>query len=92
MSPTLPTIATELVELVSHCLERTDLLSLRLVRKGLHQKSFCAFGALFTTIPTDLSLGSLQKLQAIGTHRLRLCVKKLLIEADRDGMFGQDVQ
>ena len=92
MGSTLPTLATELVELVSQCLERTDLLSLRLVSKGLCQKSFRAFVALFTTVLTDLSFTSLQRLQAICTHGLRLYVKKLLIEAGETGKLGQDVQ
>ena len=92
MGLTLPTLATELVELVSHFLERTDLLSLRLVNKVLHQKSFSAFHALFTTIRTDLSLTSLEKIQAICTHGLNLYVKNLLLEAGDDGKFGNGAQ
>ena len=90
--PILPTLATELVEIVGHCLERIDLLSLRLVCKALYQKSLCAFGALLTTIRTDLSQTSIQRLQALSTHELRLYVKKLLIEPGDDGKLGQGVQ
>ena len=92
MALTLPTLATELVELISHFLERTDLLSLRLVNKELHQKSFSAFHNLFTTIRTDLSLTSLEKIQAICTHGLGLYVRNLLLEAGDDGEFGHDAQ
>ena len=92
MELTLPKLATELVELVSHFLERTDLLSLRLVNKELHQKSFSAFHSLFTTIRTDLSLTSLEKIQAICTHGLNLYVKNLLLEAGDDGEFGHGAQ
>ena len=92
MGFTLPTLATELVELVSHFLERTDLLSLRLVNKELHQKSFSAFHALFTTLRTDLSLTSLEKIQTICTHGLNLYVKNLLLEASDDGKFGHSAQ
>ena len=92
MALTLPTLATELVKLVSHFLEPTDLLSLRLVNKGLNQKSFSAFRALFTTIRTDLSLTSLEKIQAICTHGLDLYVKNLLLEAGDDGKFGYGAQ
>ena len=92
MGLTLPTLATELVELVSHFLERNDLLSLRLVNKKLHQKSFSAFHALFTTIRTDLSLISLEKIQAVCTHGLNRYVKNLLLEAGEDGKFGHGAQ
>ena len=90
--PILPTLATELVEILSHCLERTDLLSLRLVCKVLYQKSLCTFGALLTTIRTDLSQTSLQRLRALSTHDLRLYVKRLLIEPGDNGKFGQSLQ
>ena len=90
--PILPTLATELVEIVSRRLERTDLFSLRLVCKALYQKSLCTFGALLATIRTDLSQPSLERLQALSTHDLRLCVKRLLIESGDDGKLGQGVQ
>ena len=90
--PILPTLATELVEIVSHYLERTDLFSLRLVCKALYEKSLCTFKALLTTIRTDLSKPSLQRLQALSTHDLRLCVKRLLIEPSEHGKLGQGVQ
>ena len=92
MGPTLPKLATELVELVSHCLERADILSLRLVCKELYQKSLCAFGALFNTIRTDLSQTSSQRLRAICSHEMHLYVKTLLIEAGDDGRLGQGVR
>ena len=90
--PILPNLATELVEIVSHCLERIDLLSLRLVCKALYQKSLCTFGTLLTTIRTDLSEPSLLRLRALGSHDLRLYVEKLLIEPCDDGKLGQGIQ
>ncbi len=90
--PILPTLATELVEIVSHYLERTDLFSLRLVCKALYEKSLCTFGAQLTTIRTDLSQASLQRLQALSTHDLRLCVKRLLIEPREHEKLGQGFQ
>ena len=90
--PTLPTIATELVEMVIHYLERTDLCSLRPVCKELHNKSLCAFGTLLATIRTNLSQTSLQRLRVLDKAELRLCVKRLLIEPDEDGKLGQGLQ
>ena len=92
MDLTLPALATELVELVSRFLDRTDILSLRLVNRKLHQMSLNAFGTLFTTIRTDLSATSLEKIQAICTHGLDRHVKNLLFEAGDDGKFGHGAQ
>ena len=90
--PTLPTLATELVEIISHCSEPTDLLSLRLACKQLHQKSLHAFGTLLATVRTDLSQLSLQKLRVLYTPELRFYVKRLLIEPGVDGQLGQGLQ
>ena len=90
--PTLPTLATELVEIVSHCLVRSDLLSLRLVCKELHQKTLRAFGTLLATICIDLSQASFQRLRVLGTPELKHYVKKLLIESGEDGKLGQDLE
>lgn len=93
MKPTLPTLATELVELIACWLGHTDLCSLRLVCKNLRQKSICLFGAYFTTIRTDLSQKSLQKLQEISENdNLRLYVQKLLIKENKPEELGQGFQ
>ena len=90
--PSLLTLATELVEIISHCLEPNDLLSLRLACKQLYQKSLCAFGTLLATVRTDLSQLSLQRLRVLYTPELRLYVKRLLIEPGIDGKLGQGLQ
>ena len=90
--PTLPTLATELVEIISHCLEPCDLLSLRLVCKQLYQKSLCVFETLLATIRTDLSQTSLQRLRVPYMPELRLYVKRLLIEPKVDGKLGQGLE
>ena len=93
MKPTLPTLATELVELIACWLEPADLCSLRLVCNDLRQKSICLFGACFTTVRTDLSQKSLQKLQEISENdNLRLYVQKLLIKANKPEELGQGFQ
>ena len=92
VGPTLPKLATELVEMVSLCLEPVDLLSLRLVCKELYRKSLCAFGTLLATIRTNLSRASLQRLQVLCTPELHLYVKRLLIEPGEDGKLGQGLQ
>ena len=93
MNPTLPTLATELVELIACWLEPADLCPLRLVCKNLHQKSICLFGACFTTVRTDLSQKSLQKLQEISENdNLRLHVQELLIKGNKPEELGQGFQ
>ena len=93
MEPTLPTLATELVELIASWLEPTDLCSLRLVCKNLRQKSIRVFGACFTTVRTDLSQKSLQKLQEISENEnLRLYVQTLLIKGNKRKGLGRGFQ
>ena len=70
-----------------------DFCSLRLASKNLHQKSLHSFGAFFTTIRTDLSQRSLQKLQLISEDdTLRLYVQKLLIKPVEGEILGQGFQ
>lgn len=93
MEPTLPTLATELVELIACWLGPADLCSLRLVCKDLRQKSKCVFGACFTTIRIDYSQKSLQKLQQISeVDNLRLYVQKLLIKGREREELGRGFQ
>ena len=93
MEPTLPALATELVELIACWLGPADLCSLRLVCKSLRQKSIRLFGACFTTVRTDLSQKSLQKLQEISEDdNLRLYVQKLLIKQNEHEKLGQGFQ
>ena len=93
MKPTLPTLAIELVELIACWLGPADLCSLQLVCKNLRQKPIRLFGARFTTVRTDLSQKSLQKLQEISEDdHLRLYVEKLLIKENKPEELGQDFQ
>ena len=93
MKPTLPTLATELVELIAWWLKPADLCSLQLVCKNLHQKSIRVFGTCFTTIRTDLSQESLQKLQEISEDdNLRLYVQELFIQGNKRAQLGQGFQ
>ena len=93
MGPTLHTLATELVELIARFLGPADFCSLRSACKNLHQKSLHSFGAFFTTIRTDLSQRSLQKLQLISEDdTLRLYVQKLLIKPIEGEILGQGFQ
>lgn len=62
----LPALPTEVVESIAKELPCTDLYSFRLVCKALCQKSFKHFCcSCFTTIETDLSKESLNRLRAI---------------------------
>ena len=91
MKPTLPKLATELVELIACWLGPADLCSLRLVCNDLRQKSIRSFGASFATIRTDLSRKSLQKLQVISEDdNLRLHVQTLVILQCKGEKLGQD--
>ena len=93
MEPTLPTLAIELVELIARFLEIADFCSLRLTCKNLRKKSLHSFGALFTTIRTDLSQKSLHKLQVISEdENLRLYVQKLLVKPVEGETLGQGFQ
>ncbi|MCJ1241677.1 hypothetical protein MMC14_009683, partial [Varicellaria rhodocarpa] len=81
MAVELSTLPTELVELVAGNLRHEDLLSLRLVCQSVSEKISRPFGqAWFSTLKTDLSYHSLQKLKRVAEHvRIRHCVRDLLI-------------
>ena len=81
------------MELIARFLGPADFCSLRLACKNLHQKSLHSFGAFFTTIRTDLSQRSLQKLQLISEDdNLRSHVQRLLIKPVEGETLGQDFQ
>jgi len=93
MALTLPTLPIEVVELIAHALEPNQLFSLRLVCKQLHQKTLHPFGTCFTTIRTDLSRKSLQKLQAVSENaQLQQHVQILLVIKGEDDTLGRGFQ
>jgi len=93
MALTLPTLPIEVVELIAHALEPNQLFCLRLVCKQLHQKTLHPFGTCFTTIRTDLSRKSLQKLQAVSENaQLQQHVQILLVIKGEDDTLGRGFQ
>ena len=93
MALTLSTLPIEVVELIVHTLEPNQLFSLRLVCKKLHRKTLHPFRTYFTTIRTDLSRKSLQKLQAVsGNAQLQQHVQTLLIIKSEDDNLGRGFQ
>ena len=66
MPSTLPTLSTEIVELLSTFLPLTDLRSFRFVCRAINDKTLRHFALTnFTTVQTDLCRSSLQRLQGI---------------------------
>jgi len=82
MTPKLCTLAVELIEHIASALEPADLFSLRLVCKGLNEKTLHYFARTYlTTVRTDLSHKSLQELKELSAHeQLRHHVRILLIK------------
>ena len=81
MPSTLPTLSTEIVELLSTFLPLTDLRSFRFVCRAINDKTLRHFALTnFTTVKTDLSRSSLQRLQGIsGVEQLASHVQRLRI-------------
>ncbi|KAI9841924.1 MAG: hypothetical protein M1837_000310 [Sclerophora amabilis] len=82
MASAFAALAVEIIELIAEASDPADLISLRLVCKGLYRKTLHCFGQkFFTTVRTDLSCSSLQKLQNIAEEEpLRHHVQTLLIK------------
>ncbi|KAJ5118234.1 hypothetical protein N7448_009948 [Penicillium atrosanguineum] len=72
MKPTtalFPTLAVELIELIANDVEGEGLLDLRLACRELQKKTFHCFARrFFTSIKTDLSDDSLQRVDALSQH------------------------
>ena len=86
MASKLPSLTTELIELIASALETTDLCSLRLVCKELNKKTTDCFGhTCLTAVRTDLSRKNFQKLEELSEwEHLRHHVRTLLIKDVRD--------
>ena len=65
MHASLQNFPTEIFQMIAENLERPELYSLRLACRDLYKKSLVPFARLFSTIKTDLSAQSLQKLEEI---------------------------
>jgi hypothetical protein len=64
-----PTLAVELIELIANDVEGEGLLNLRLTCRALQKKTFHSFARrFFTSIKTDLSDDSLQRVDALSQH------------------------
>ena len=83
MVSNISTLAIVLIELIACGLDSADLFSLRLACRELNRKTFRCFGhACFTTLRTNLSRESLQRLAEVSEHeQLRHHVEALLIES-----------
>ena len=91
MSPKLPTLAIEIVEIITVLIDAADLRSLRLVCRELNDKTLRDFGLTnFATVQTDLSRKSLQRLQDISeSEHLAVRVQYLHIKRKHDGKLGR---
>ena len=91
MSSKLPTLAIEVVETITVLIDPAALRSLRLVCRGLNEKTLRDFGLTnFATVQTDLSRKSLQRLQDISeSEHLAVYVQYLHIKCTDDGKLGR---
>ncbi|MCJ1228107.1 hypothetical protein MMC12_004768 [Toensbergia leucococca] len=90
MPSSLSLLPIEIIETIASELDRTNLCSVRLTCRNLHQKTLHFFGqTCWSTLQTDLSPTSLQKLQSISHldqfkhHVQTLIVKKWTDELGR---------
>ena len=91
MSSILPTLSTEIVELLSTFLTPADLRSFRFVCRTINRKTLHHFALTnFTTVQTDLSRSSLQRLRGISeVEQLASHVQCLRIVHKEDGKLGE---
>lgn len=91
MSLNLPTLATEVIETITMLIEPADLRFLRLVCRGLNEKTLRDFGLTnFATVQTDLSRKSLQRLRDISkSPHLAVYVQYLHIKHTDEGKLGR---
>ena len=92
MSANLLTLAIEVIETITVLLDPADLRSLRLVCRGLNDKTLRDFGLTnFATVQTDLGRKSLQRLQDISeSEHLAVYVQYLHIKCTTDdGQLGR---
>ena len=92
MSSILPTLSTEIVELLSTFLTLADLRSFRFVCRAINRKTLHHFAITnFATVQTDLSRSSLQRLRGISeVEQLASHVQCLrIIYREDDGKLGE---
>ena len=90
MKQTLPQLPSELVELISHLMDPADICSFRLTCLKLSKKTFSVFvNTCFSTVRTDLSAKSLQRLDQISLNEhFRHQVQTLFIGCNYNREFG----
>ena len=90
MSPKLPSLAIEIIELIASFLD--DLRSLRLVCRQINEKTLNNFGLThFASTQTDLSRKSLEQIQRISkSEHLAKHVQCLKVEYSEGGVLGHD--
>ena len=91
MAPTLCILPAEIIELIAAFLEGNSLLAIRLVCKGLNQKTIHQFGQVsFATVRTDFSPSSLHKVLSLASHpAFKRHVKCILLKRGSSGAdFG----
>ncbi|EPS26345.1 hypothetical protein PDE_01281 [Penicillium oxalicum 114-2] len=65
-----PSLAVELVELITAYLDNNSLLDLRVTCRGLQKKTFNQFSRrFFSSVKTDLSVDSLGRIEALSRHQ-----------------------
>ena len=92
MSSILPTLSPEIVELLSTFLPLADLRSFRCVCRAINKKTLRRFALThFTTMQTDLSRSSLQRLRGISdVEQLASRVQCLrIVHSEDDGRLGK---
>ena len=91
MTLNLLAFAVEIIEFIADALNHRDLCSLRLVCKALNQRTLHSFGNSCSTVRTDLSRKSVQKLQDLSENALmRRRVQSLVVKSSstcRDKWF-----
>ena len=88
MASHLPNLPVEVIEAITDTLKPTDISSLRLSCKEVHQKTFHCFGqAYFTTLRTDLTHDNMKRLQSISkSEHFRHFVRTLVIKAGNEAL------
>ena len=90
MQANLPLVPTEIVEIIARDLQRRELCSFRLVCRDLYLKSLWIFAQRHSTVKTDLSAQSVQKLVEMSNSAyLAPRIRTFHIQADEEGYLGR---
>ena len=94
MSPSLPLLPSEILEMIANRSNLANLRSLRSTCRDVNQQTLNSFGRQgFSRVRTDLSRSSIEQLQAISdVPVLRKSVQVLLVEWTRYNGLGREYQ